>query len=117
MAENWGRTDAFTHLKWLSGYMTITALEQVSRTLEGSDAGLHRGHSVHITAAALQRLPVPAHPAQLLDGFEVARLEARSGADHLDLVYRAVRLAAGSASITTIRRRRNWRGPAQQRAL
>ena len=31
---------------------------------------------------------------RILEGFELARLE-RNGADHLDLVYRAIRLAAG----------------------
>jgi gamma-glutamyltranspeptidase/glutathione hydrolase len=82
-----------THLKSLGGYMAMSDLEQVAPRWKDPIAVMYRGHSVHVA-------PPPCEGFQflltlrILDGFDLARLE-RNGADHLDLVYRAIRLAAG----------------------
>jgi gamma-glutamyltranspeptidase/glutathione hydrolase len=87
-----GRT-VIAHLEKLGGYMTMADLEAVAPRWKEPIAVSYRGHSVHIA-------PPPCEGFQflltlrILEGFDLARLE-RNGADHLDIVYRAIRLAAG----------------------
>jgi gamma-glutamyltranspeptidase/glutathione hydrolase len=87
-----GRT-IIAHLEKLGGYMTLADLEQVAPRWKEPIAVTYRGRSVHIA-------PPPCEGFQflltlrILEGFDLARLE-RNGADHLDIVYRAIRLAAG----------------------
>ena len=81
------------HLKSLGGYMTMADLEAVAPRWKEPIAVTYRGCEVHVP-------PPPCEGFQflltlrILEGFDLARLE-RNGADHLDIVYRAIRLAAG----------------------
>jgi gamma-glutamyltranspeptidase/glutathione hydrolase len=81
------------HLKSLGGYMTIADLEAVAPRWKDPIAVTYRGTNVHVP-------PPPCEGFQflltlrILDGFDLGKL-ARNGADHLDLVLRAIRLAAG----------------------
>ncbi len=70
--------------------------------------GRPHGGQAHLAGAGFGALPRPRGPCppppaeafqvlltlRILDGFDLARLE-RNGVDHLDLVWRAIRLAAG----------------------
>jgi len=86
-----GRT-VIAHLEALGGYLTMADLEQVAPRWKEPIAVTYRGRSVHVA-------PPPCEGFQflltlrILEGFDLARLE-RNGADHLDIVYRAIRLAA-----------------------
>jgi gamma-glutamyltranspeptidase/glutathione hydrolase len=81
------------HLKSLGGYMTIADLEAVAPRWKEPIAVSYRGCEVHVP-------PPPCEGFQflltlrILEDFDLARLE-RNGTDHLDIVYRAIRLAAG----------------------
>jgi gamma-glutamyltranspeptidase/glutathione hydrolase len=81
------------HLKSLGGYMTMADLEAVAPRWKEPVAISYRGCEIHVP-------PPPCEGFQflltlrILEGFDLARLE-RNGADHLDIVYRAIRLAAG----------------------
>jgi len=81
------------HLEALGGYMTMADLEAVEPRWKEPIAVTYRGCAVHVP-------PPPCEGFQflltlrILEGFDLARLE-RNGADHLDIVYRAIRLAAG----------------------
>jgi len=81
------------HLETLGGYMTMADLEQVSPRWREPIAVAYRGRSVHVP-------PPPCEGFQflltlrILEGFDLARLEPNS-VEHLDTVYRAIRLAAG----------------------
>lgn len=81
------------HLESLGGYMTMADLEQVAPRWKEPIAVAYRGRSVHVP-------PPPCEGFQflltlrILEGFDLARLE-RNGVEHLDTVYRAIRLAAG----------------------
>ena len=87
-----GRT-IVAHLEALGGYMTMADLEQFTPRWKEPIAVVYRGHSVHVP-------PPPCEGFQflltlrILQGFDLARLE-RNGIEHLDTVYRAIRLAAG----------------------
>jgi gamma-glutamyltranspeptidase/glutathione hydrolase len=87
-----GRT-IIKHLEELGGYMTMADLEQVAPRWKDPIAVSYRGHAVHVA-------PPPCEGFQflltlrILEGFDLAGCE-RNGADHLDTVYRAIRLAAG----------------------
>ena len=73
--------------------MTMADLEAVAPRWKDPIAVTYRGHAVHVA-------PPPCEGFQflltlrILEGFDLAKL-TRNGADHLDIVYRAIRLAAG----------------------
>ena len=81
------------HLGSLGGYMTMADLEQVAPRWKEPLAVTYRGRTVHVP-------PPPCEGFQflltlrILEGFDLGGLE-RNGVDHLDTVYRAIRLAAG----------------------
>ena len=80
------------HLRSLGGRMTLADLEAVEPRWLDPIAVAYRSLAVH-------SLPPPAESFQflltlrILDGFDLAVL-ARDGVDHLDTVFRAIRLAA-----------------------
>ena len=73
--------------------MTMADLEQFAPRWKDPIAVAYRGRSVHVP-------PPPCEGFQflltlrILEGFDLAKLE-RNGVEHLDTVYRAIRLAAG----------------------
>jgi gamma-glutamyltranspeptidase/glutathione hydrolase len=81
------------HLETLGGCMTMADLEQFAPRWKEPIAIAYRGRSVHVP-------PPPCEGFQflltlrILEGFDLAKLE-RNGVEHLDTVYRAIRLAAG----------------------
>jgi gamma-glutamyltranspeptidase/glutathione hydrolase len=81
------------HLEALGGYMTMADLEQFAPRWKDPIAVIYRGRAVHVP-------PPPCEGFQflltlrILEGFDLARFE-RNGIDHLDTLYRAIRLAAG----------------------
>jgi gamma-glutamyltranspeptidase/glutathione hydrolase len=81
------------HLAALGGTMTMADLGAVAPRWREPLAAAYRGLSVHVpppTCEAFQFLL----SLRILEGFGLASL-TRDGPDHLDLVYRAIRLAAG----------------------
>ena len=81
------------HLETLGGYMAMKDLEQVAPKWKEPLAVMYRGRVVHVPPPACEGFPFLL-TLRILEGFDLARLE-RNGADHLDIVYRAIRLAAG----------------------
>src|SRR5262245_20420477 len=81
------------HLETLGGCMTMADLERFAPRWKEPIAVAYRGRAVHVP-------PPPCEGFQLLltlrilEGFDLARLE-RNGVEHLDAIYRAIRLAAG----------------------
>jgi gamma-glutamyltranspeptidase/glutathione hydrolase len=81
------------HLRKLGGCMTLSDLEAVRPTWLSPLTATYRDLTVHT-------LPPPCEGFQylltlrILDGFDIGKLE-RNGVEHLDLVWRAIRLAAG----------------------
>jgi gamma-glutamyltranspeptidase/glutathione hydrolase len=81
------------HVRKLGGCLTHRDLEAVRPQWLDPIVAEYRGMAIHT-------LPPPCEGFQylltlrILDGFDVARLE-RNGVDHLDLVWRAIRVAAG----------------------
>lgn len=81
------------HAASLGGSMTMDDLAAVAPRWREPLAASYRGLEVHVP-------PPPCEAFQflmslrLLDGFDLSAL-AKDGPDHLDLVYRAIRLAAG----------------------
>lgn len=81
------------HLQKLGGSFTMADLEAVSPRWQDPIAVRYRDINVHT-------LPPPAEGFQflltmrILDGFNLAAME-RNGVEHLDTVWRAIRLAAG----------------------
>ena len=81
------------HLAKLGGCLTMADLEAVKPAWKEPLSASYRGLTVHT-------LPPPCEAFQflltlrILDGFDLARLE-RNGVEHLDTVWRAIRLAAG----------------------
>lgn len=81
------------HLQALGGSLTMADLAAVKTVWREPMAASFKGLSVHVP-------PPPCEGFQflltlkLLDGVDLAS-KPRDGADHLDLVYRAIRLAAG----------------------
>jgi gamma-glutamyltranspeptidase/glutathione hydrolase len=81
------------HVQKLGGCLTIGDLEAVAPRWLDPLSAPYRNLLIHT-------LPPPCEGFQylltlrILDGFDLAHL-ARDGVDHLDIVYRAVRLAAG----------------------
>jgi gamma-glutamyltranspeptidase/glutathione hydrolase len=84
------------HLQGLGGSLTMADLAEAAPVWREPLAVAYRGLSVHVP-------PPPCEGFQflltlrILDGIDLAGLE-RNGDDHLDLVYRAIRLAAGVRS-------------------
>jgi gamma-glutamyltranspeptidase/glutathione hydrolase len=82
------------HARKLGGCLTQADLDAVAPRYLAPVAAAYRGMTVHT-------LPPPCEGFQylltlrILDGFALDRLE-RDGVEHLDLVYRAIRLAAGT---------------------
>jgi gamma-glutamyltranspeptidase/glutathione hydrolase len=81
------------HLRTLGGYLTLADLQGFMPRWREPIAAFYRGRAVHVP-------PPPCEGFQflltlrILEGFDLGRLE-RDGVDHLDTVYRAIRLAAG----------------------
>jgi gamma-glutamyltranspeptidase / glutathione hydrolase len=81
------------HLKTLGGCLTLADLDAVKPAWLEPVSATYRNLQVHT-------LPPPSEGFQflltlrILDGFDLASLE-RDGVQHLDTVYRAIRLAAG----------------------
>jgi gamma-glutamyltranspeptidase/glutathione hydrolase len=81
------------HLAEIGGYMTMRDLEQVAPRWKEPLAISYRGRAIHVP-------PPPCEGFQflltlrILEGFDLGKRE-RNGLDHLDAVYRAIRLAAG----------------------
>lgn len=81
------------HLTEIGGYMTMKDLEEVTPRWKDPIAVTYRGRQVNVP-------PPPCEGFQflltlrILEDFELGKLE-RNGTDHLDLMYRAIRLAAG----------------------
>ena len=81
------------HLAAIGGYMTMRDLEQVAPRWREPLAVSYRGRAIHVP-------PPPCEGFQflltlrILEGFDLGKLE-RNGIDHLNTVYRAIRLAAG----------------------
>ncbi|HME27321.1 MAG TPA: gamma-glutamyltransferase [Acetobacteraceae bacterium] len=82
------------HVRALGGCLTLADLESVAPVWLDPLTAAYRGLEVHT-------LPPPCEGFQylltlrILDGFKVGAM-ARNGVDHLDTVYRAIRLAAGT---------------------
>jgi len=82
------------HVQKLGGCLTLGDLEAVQPTWQDPVAATYRDMTVHT-------LPPPCEGFQylltlrILDGFDLGHLE-RNGVDHLDIVFRAIRLAAGA---------------------
>lgn len=82
------------HLAALGGTMTMADLAAVKPRWREPLAVSYRGLSIHVP-------PPPCEAFQfllslrILEGFDLARLP-KDGPEHLDLVYRAIRLAAGA---------------------
>ncbi len=81
------------HLQKLGGYMAMSDLEQVAPKWKDPIAVTYRGRIVHVPPPACEGFQFLL-TLRILEGFDLGALE-RNGADHLDIVYRAVRLAAG----------------------
>jgi gamma-glutamyltranspeptidase/glutathione hydrolase len=82
-----------THLKSLGGYMAMSDLEGVAPKWKDPITVMYRGRVVHVPPPACEGFQFLL-TLRILEGFDLAALE-RNGAEHLDIVYRAVRLAAG----------------------
>ena len=82
-----------THLEKLGGYMAMSDLEQVAPKWKDPIAVMYRGRLVHVPPPACEGFQFLLTLC-ILEGFDLAALE-RNGVEHLDIVYRAVRLAAG----------------------
>ena len=82
------------HVRALGGCLTLADLETVEPVWLDPVVAAYRGLEVHT-------LPPPCEGFQylltlrILDGFKLGAME-RNGVDHLDTVYRAIRLAAGT---------------------
>jgi gamma-glutamyltranspeptidase/glutathione hydrolase len=81
------------HLERLGGYMTMADLEQVAARWKDPIAVAYRGRAVHVPPPACEGFQFLL-TLRILEGFDLAALE-RNGVEHLDTVYRAIRLAAG----------------------
>lgn len=82
-----------THLASLGGYMAMSDLEAVAPKWKDPISVMYRGRVVHVPPPACEGFQFLL-TLRILEGFDIAVLE-RNGAEHLDIVYRAVRLAAG----------------------
>jgi gamma-glutamyltranspeptidase/glutathione hydrolase len=82
------------HVQKLGGCLTLADLEEAAPVWLDPLSAAYRGLQVHT-------LPPPCEGFQylltlrILDGFDLSAM-ARNGVDHLDTMYRAIRLAAGT---------------------
>ncbi len=81
------------HLRALGGTLTMADLAAVKAVWREPIAAGFQGLSVHVPPPPCESFQLLLS-LRLLDGLDLASM-ARDGADHLDLVYRAIRLAAG----------------------
>ena len=82
------------HLESLGGYMAMKDLEQVAPTWKDPIAVMYRGRVGACAAAAPARASSSCSRCASWKASTSRALE-RNGAEHLDIVYRAMRLAAG----------------------
>ena len=80
------------HLQSLGGCMTVGDLEAVSPLWDRPVSAVYRDLTVHVPRPPSQAFQYPL-TLRILDGFDLGRME-RDGVEHLDTVWRAVRLAA-----------------------
>ncbi|MBL8673333.1 MAG: gamma-glutamyltransferase [Rhodospirillales bacterium] len=81
------------HLQSLGGCLTLGDLERVRPVWQEPLVASYRGLAIHVpppSCEAFQYLLT----LRILEGFDIAAME-RNGAAYLDLVWRAIRLAAG----------------------
>jgi len=81
------------HLKAQGGTLTMADLAMVAPRWREPLAAAYRGRQVHVPPPACEGFQFLL-TLRILDGFDLGKLE-RNGAEHLDIVYRAIRLAAG----------------------
>ncbi|PZR96765.1 MAG: gamma-glutamyltranspeptidase [Stutzerimonas stutzeri] len=81
------------HLKGQGGTLTMADLAKVAPRWREPLAADYRGRQVHVPPPACEGFQFLL-TLRILDGFDLGRLE-RNGPEHLDIVYRAIRLAAG----------------------
>ena len=81
------------HLADIGGYMTMKDLEDVQPRWKDPLAIVYRGRTIHVPPPACEGFQFLL-TLRILEGFDLGKLE-RNGTDHLDTVYRAIRLAAG----------------------
>jgi gamma-glutamyltranspeptidase/glutathione hydrolase len=81
------------HLKAKGGTLTMADLGKVAPRWREPIAAAYRDRLVHVPPPACEGFQFLL-TLRILDGFELAGLE-RNGVEHLDIVYRAIRLAAG----------------------
>jgi gamma-glutamyltranspeptidase / glutathione hydrolase len=81
------------HLEKLGGCLTLADLEEFAPRWREPIAVGYRGRTVHVPPPACEGFQLLL-TLRVLERFDLARLE-RNGLDHLDTVYRTIRLAAG----------------------
>lgn len=81
------------HLASLGGTVTMDDLSAVSPRWREPLAASYRDRTIHVPPPACEGFQFLLS-LRVLDGFDLAGLP-KDGAEHLDLVYRAIRLAAG----------------------
>lgn len=82
-----------THLKSLGGSLTMADLDAVKTVWREPLTASYRGLTVHVPPPHCEGFQFLL-TLRLLDGVDLASLP-KDGPEHLDLVYRAIRLAAG----------------------
>lgn len=81
------------HLEAGGGYMTRADLASVRPVWSEAATARYRGHLVHVPPPPCEGFQILL-ALRLLDGLDLAR-QPRLGVEHLDLVWRAIRIAAG----------------------
>ncbi len=81
------------HLEKLGGCLTLADLAAVKPVWKEPLQAAYRGLAIHVPPPSCEGFQVLL-TLKILEGFDLARME-RNGVDHLDTVYRAIRLAAG----------------------
>ena len=81
------------HLARHGGTMTMADLAAVKARWRDPLTASYRGYDIHVPPPACEGFQFLLS-LRILDGFDLASLE-KDGPEHLDLVYRAIRLAAG----------------------
>jgi gamma-glutamyltranspeptidase/glutathione hydrolase len=82
------------HVRALGGCLTLADLETVEPVWLDPVVAAYRGLEVHTLPPACEGFQYLL-TLRILDGFKLGAME-RNGVDHLDTVYRAIRLAAGT---------------------
>jgi gamma-glutamyltranspeptidase/glutathione hydrolase len=81
------------HLRSLGGLMTMEDLAAVAPRWREPFTASYRGLDIHVPPPACEAFQFLLS-LKIIEGFDLAGL-AKEGPEHLDLVYRAIRLAAG----------------------